>query len=42
MEKKVMEIWPEIDWIEDPDLKAAVLKCWVLGFERSALTPQDL
>jgi putative nucleotidyltransferase with HDIG domain len=42
MEQKVMEIWPEIDWIEDAELKAAVLKCWVVAFERSPLTPQDL
>ncbi len=42
MEKQVMEIWPELDWIVDPELKAAVLKCWVLAFERSPLTPEDL
>ena len=42
MQEKVMKIWPEIDWIEDTGLKAAVLKCWVLAFERSPLTPQDL
>ncbi len=42
MKKQIMEIWPEIDWIEDPELKAAVLKCWVLAFERSPLKPRDL
>jgi putative nucleotidyltransferase with HDIG domain len=42
MQDEVREIWPEIDWIEDAELRAAVLNCWVLAFERSPLTPEDL
>lgn len=42
MSDKVLEIWPEIEWIENADLKSAVHKCWVLAFERSPLEPKDL
>ena len=42
MREKVMEIWPEIDWIQDEKLREAVLKTWVLAFERSPLEPEDL
>ncbi len=42
MNDEVLEIWPEIDWIQDEELKSAVYKCWVLAFERSPLQPIDL
>ncbi|RMH01395.1 MAG: HDIG domain-containing protein [Planctomycetota bacterium] len=38
----VLEIWPEIEWIQDPDLREKVLRTWLLGFERSPLGPEDL
>lgn len=37
-----MEIWPELDWIENEDLRARTLATWLLAFERSPLTPADL
>lgn len=42
MRKKVMEIWPEIDWIQDAQLREAVLLTWVKAFENSPLEPEDL
>lgn len=42
MRKKVVEIWPEIDWIQDAQLREAVLLTWVKAFENSPLEPEDL
>jgi hypothetical protein len=38
----VRRIWPELEWIEDEDLRARVTDCWVRAFELSPLTPGDL
>lgn len=35
-------LWPELDWIEDEDLRERVTRTWELAFERSPLTPDDL
>ena len=42
MRKAVEELWPELEWIEDPKLRDQVTETWVLAFERSPLDPQDL
>jgi hypothetical protein len=39
---EVRQIWPELDWIENPDLRRKTTDCWVLAFERSPLEPRDL
>lgn len=39
---RVLEIWPEIEWIENEDLRERVLRTWLLAFERSPLEPDDL
>jgi len=36
------ELWPELAWIDDPQLREAVANTWLLAFERSPLTPEDL
>ncbi len=38
----IHELWPELAWIEDPDLREAVTKTWELALDNSVLTPQDL
>jgi len=38
----INELWPELAWIEDPDLRATTTKTWELALERSVLTPEDL
>ncbi|GBD83699.1 hypothetical protein BMS3Abin02_00079 [bacterium BMS3Abin02] len=35
-------LWPELDWIQDEDLRERTLATWVLAFERSPLEPDDL
>jgi putative nucleotidyltransferase with HDIG domain len=42
LEESVVELWPELEWIEDADLKVRVTKTWVLALERSPLGPNDL
>lgn len=38
----VRRIWPEIDWIDDEELRGQVTQCWVRAFELSPLAPEDL
>ena len=42
MNKKVVELWPELLWIKDQDLREKTAKTWELALERSVLTPEDL
>ncbi len=42
MTNELLKLWPEIDWIEDDDLKAKVAATWELALERSVLSPEDL
>lgn len=42
MKDKVMNIWPEINWIKNKELKEKVLNCWVYAIENSVLTIEDL
>jgi putative nucleotidyltransferase with HDIG domain len=39
---EVRQIWPELDWISDSELREKTTDCWVLAFERSPLKPSDL
>ncbi len=38
----IKELWPELDWIEDDDLREQTTKTWELALKRSVLTAQDL
>jgi len=42
MKEKVLEIWPEINWIKNPELKEKVLQCWIYAIEKSVLSIEDL
>ena len=42
MRDEVERIWPELQWIDDPDLREKTTACWVTAFERSPLEPSDL
>lgn len=42
MNADVLKLWPELEWIEDADLREATAKTWELALERSPLTPDDL
>lgn len=39
---KVLELWPEICWIEDPELRDKVTRCWAYAIENSVLSAEDL
>ncbi len=38
----ILELWPEINWIKDKDLREKTKKVWELALERSVLTAEDL
>lgn len=38
----VRQLWPELEWIADPDLRARTARTWERAFELSPLTPEDL
>jgi len=38
----VRKLWPELEWIQDADLRERTLRTWVRAFELSPLTPGDL
>ena len=42
MKEKVLELWPEISWIQDDEMQSKVTACWVYALENSVLTPEDL
>ena len=42
MRKRLMEIWPEIEWIQDAALKERVYQTWEYALEQSVLSPEDL
>jgi putative nucleotidyltransferase with HDIG domain len=42
MRDAVRQLWPEIEWIEDIDLREKVTRTWVRAFELSPLKPDDL
>jgi putative nucleotidyltransferase with HDIG domain len=39
---EVKRIWPELEWIEDENLRSKTTDCWERAFEYSPLTPADL
>jgi len=42
MRQAVERLWPELEWIEDLDLRENVTETWVRSLERSPLDPEDL
>lgn len=42
MNQEVLELWPELIWIEDEKLREATARTWELALERSPLTVADL
>lgn len=42
MREAVERLWPEIEWIQDADLKEAVTQTWIMSLEESPLDPEDL
>ena len=42
MRDAVEKLWPELSWIQDAGLREQVRKTWIMAFENSPLTPDDL
>jgi putative nucleotidyltransferase with HDIG domain len=42
MRETVKRLWPEIDWIANPQLREQVTETWVKALERSPLHAEDL
>jgi putative nucleotidyltransferase with HDIG domain len=42
MTDQILNLWPELMWIQDPDLREKTAKTWELALEKSVLTPGDL
>jgi len=42
MNIEVLELWPELEWIEDESLREKVARTWETALKRSVLTPIDL
>jgi putative nucleotidyltransferase with HDIG domain len=42
MNKQVIELWPELMWINDQDLREKTARTWEVALEKSVLTPEDL
>ncbi len=42
MNKEVLNLWPELKWIQDQDLREKTARTWELALERSVLTADDL
>lgn len=42
MNKEVLALWPEIEWIKDEDLRKQTARTWELALKRSVLSGEDL
>ncbi len=42
MKTDVFELWPELEWIKDKDLREKTARVWELALERSVLNADDL
>lgn len=42
MDDQIKKLWPELEWIQNKDLKEKVAKTWSLALDRSELTAEDL
>ena len=40
--KEVIELWPEISWINNIELRQKTAMVWQRALEKSVLKPQDL
>jgi len=42
MRETIKRLWPEIDWINNPQLREQVTETWITALERSPLKADDL
>jgi len=42
MTEEIKKLWPELEWINDPELREKTARTWEVALERSVLTVGDL
>lgn len=42
MNQVVLQLWPELEWIQDAELRENTAKTWELALSKSVLTVEDL
>jgi putative nucleotidyltransferase with HDIG domain len=42
LREAVHRLWPELEWIRNPELRHKVERTWIRAFELSSLQPEDL
>ena len=42
MTDEIKKLWPELEWISDPDLREKTARTWEVALERSVLKAEDL
>ncbi|HUS87014.1 MAG TPA: hypothetical protein VMW76_07235 [Bacteroidales bacterium] len=42
MNSEILNLWPELEWITDNDLREKTARTWEIALERSVLTADDL
>lgn len=42
MNAEVLKLWPELEWIQDQNLREKTAKTWEVALQKSVLTPEDL
>lgn len=42
MTEEIKKLWPELEWISDPELREKTARTWETALERSVLTADDL
>ncbi len=42
MTEEIKKLWPELEWINDPELREKTARTWELALERSVLKADDL
>jgi len=42
MQQTIYNLWPELEWIQDRDLREKTAKTWELALKKSVLKPDDL
>lgn len=40
--EQAKELWPELEWIQDSQLRTQTTNTWALALQKSVLTPEDL
>lgn len=42
MKNEIYDLWPELNWIQNTELRSQTAKTWELALQRSVLSPEDL